>query len=190
MADITLIKNVTDWADDATAILKSFDPRTFHWLNDPDGPPYEIGWVGQEGVVEIPQMFPTFPNTGLLITDARQMVVYLHKSTLEIDTRLIAVEAVVNPPIPIIIPSWNMKATPMISVPHAFGAKENIAAVDGRIRDDTDTYLWQFTDDDGGFMYWDDTDIYLNRAANTKFNSNDFNGSGFDRGIIYVTLAP
>ena len=186
MADISKIKNIADWTDNATDALKSFNPRIFNWLDDPNGPPYRIGWVSQEGEPYIQSFVIDFPNTALKLTVPDSLTVYLHKATLELDSRVTALEGggggnVVE----VVLPSWDMENDREINFPHGQANKYAIRNIFLRLRNDNDDMLGNLYDRDK--MWWDDTDIYVKRGGD--FKGNDWDDTGFSRGIAYVTLA-
>lgn len=81
--------------------------------------------------------------------------------------------------------SWNMDTDAIFTAPHGLANKDLIKTVSARIYNDAGDSCFEFASADG-LIKWDNTNVILDRATTSIFNSSDFNGTGFDRGIIYI----
>lgn len=89
----------------------------------------------------------------------------------------------------IVIPTWNMDVTNTITIPHGQLNKEAIKSVSARIRNDSDTLITEYVGWGAGRIEWDDINIILtHRTSPGYFDNGDYNGVGFDRGILYLKI--
>jgi len=84
----------------------------------------------------------------------------------------------------IMIPSWNMQTTNILTIPHTLISKDNIKEISARVYNNAGDTLFKYDTD--GLIRYTDTDIILQHATNSIFDSSDFNGTGFNRGKIYI----
>jgi hypothetical protein len=71
-------KNITDWDIDALGVLRNFEPKQFMWKDGPSR--IRTGWIAQEGLDHIPDMFPLFSKTNRYGLAEFEILPYFHKS--------------------------------------------------------------------------------------------------------------
>lgn len=105
---------------------------------------------------------------------------------------LVTIPLVGNMP-PVVLPlgAWDMQGTPIKIIPHGQLSKEAIAAATARIINDPQDTFFDFSGSAGGWISWDDTNVYLERTGtgSGRFNTTEFNDGVIDRGNVYLRLA-
>lgn len=86
-SDARLKKNIRDFEPDALAVLSEFKPRTFEWIAEDDDKTSH-GWIAQEGVDHILNMFPIAPKTGLYAMAEGEILPYYHKAILQLKAEI------------------------------------------------------------------------------------------------------
>ncbi len=69
---------IIDWDIDALGILRNFEPKQFIWKDGPSR--IRTGWIAQEGLDYIPDMFPLFSKTNRYGLAEFEILPYFHKS--------------------------------------------------------------------------------------------------------------
>lgn len=85
------------------------------------------------------------------------------------------------------LPAWDMKGTASILFPHGKTNKEEILFITCKILNDAETEFYNLTNDDGGQIKWDDTNIILTRSG-SLFNSTNFDRIDFSRGKLQIYI--
>ena len=94
-SDIKFKKDVEEWNIDAINILTKFHPKQFVWKNDPKNK-IKTGWIAQEGVEFIPDMFPYDEKEKRYLLAEFRILPYLHKSTLQLNDKIKKLEEVIE----------------------------------------------------------------------------------------------
>ena len=184
MPSDSLLKNVEDWVVDATSVLRDIYPVMFNWLTEPDGTDKKLGYLQSEFEFLVGARDPAYITEDKIPHPKDTFLLYLQKSNLEIDVRVASVEET-----EIAIGEWNLKDNASMIFPHGQVDKDAIKRVRAVVRNDDDDELCDFCGDKAGYICWDDTDIRLERSGKGFFDKNEFDGTGFDRGTVYIILA-
>jgi hypothetical protein len=83
-SDRALKHNIRDMEDDALTVLQQFKPRTFEWNDDGHT---SNGWIAQEGVDHILNMFPMVEKTGLYTISEGEILPFFHKGILQLNAK-------------------------------------------------------------------------------------------------------
>ncbi|MCK5641780.1 MAG: hypothetical protein KAJ19_13340 [Gammaproteobacteria bacterium] len=99
----------------------------------------------------------------------------------------------VGAPISFDLGPWDMDATAAITIAHGLLDKNLIRSVQATIINDAGDTLWSFSNMNGGWFTWDDTNVVLTREAsggglNGHFDSTDFNDGVINRGFLLIFL--
>lgn len=84
-SDRRLKKNIREFDIDALDTLSKFEPRTFEW-NEFEGTSH--GWIAQEGVDHILNMFPMVKKTGLYAISETEILPYYHKAIMQLKAEI------------------------------------------------------------------------------------------------------
>jgi len=85
-SDARLKRNISDWNIDALTILSAFQPKEFIWTigNDEDKDRVRLGWIAQDGVKFIPDMFPYVEKKELYSISEFEILPYFHKGITQL----------------------------------------------------------------------------------------------------------
>jgi hypothetical protein len=89
-SDRSLKHNIRDFEEDAISVLSEFKPRTFEWNDDGHT---SHGWIAQEGVDHILNMFPLVEKTGLYAISETEILPYFHKAIMQLEARIKELES-------------------------------------------------------------------------------------------------
>jgi len=89
-SDARLKKNIRDFDVDALDVLSKFVPRTFEW-KEFSGTSH--GWIAQEGVDHILNMFPLVEKTGMYAISETEILPYYHKAIMQLEARIKELES-------------------------------------------------------------------------------------------------
>ena len=84
-SDRSLKTNIRPLEVDALGILSKFNPQRFDWKKD--GSP-EIGWIAQDGVEHIPEMFPRNEKLGVYSLNEYAILPIYHKAIQELKAEI------------------------------------------------------------------------------------------------------
>jgi len=82
-SDIKFKKDVKEWKIDALSVLSRFEPKQFIFKSDKDNN-IRTGWIAQEGVEFIPDMFPYMEKEKAYTIVETEILPYLHKGVMQL----------------------------------------------------------------------------------------------------------
>jgi len=85
-SDVRFKSNVIDWYVDALHVLQQFRPKQFEWASEPGNK--RVGWIAQEGMLHIPEMFPYIKNTDRYSLAEFEILPYFHKAIIEVNEKV------------------------------------------------------------------------------------------------------
>ena len=85
-SDERLKQNIVSFDKDALAVLSSFSPKQFEPKDNPGVT--ATGWIAQEGVEHIPDMFPLDKKTDLYGINDGKILPYYHKAIMQLLARI------------------------------------------------------------------------------------------------------
>jgi hypothetical protein len=96
----------------------------------------------------------------------------------------------VGAPINFAIGPWNMDTVATVVIPHGLLDKNLIRSVQATIINDTGDTLFSFSNMNGGWFRWDDTNVILERESGNAslFDNTEFNDAVLDRGFLLIFL--
>ena len=91
-SDRRLKKNIREFDVDALEQLSKFSPKTFEWIAENDDKTSN-GWIAQEGLEHIDNMFPMVEKTGLYSISEGEILPYYHKALMQLKARVEELES-------------------------------------------------------------------------------------------------
>jgi hypothetical protein len=92
-SDIRNKKDIKPFEVDALDALMRFDPKSFTWRQDNKK---AIGWIAQEGMEVIPDMFPFIEKIDRYGMDEFNILPYYHRAIQQLNKRITELEAQLN----------------------------------------------------------------------------------------------